>query len=117
MPTTELADVIGWAYVSVGNEFMADAQNKSGEESDKLWALAGEKYEAALKVKPDKHEALYNWSIVLTSLAKAKSGEEAARLLQLANEKLCAARALVPEIYPADDAMPETESTIVDSEE
>jgi hypothetical protein len=60
-PTNELADLIAWGYVSAGNAFDSEAQSKSGEEADRLWALAGEKYAAALKIQPDKFVALYNW--------------------------------------------------------
>ena len=86
-PTSELADLIGWAYVSVGNEFLAEAQNKNGEEADRLWAQAGEKYEAALKIDPDKHEAFYNWANTVAAQAQTKSGAEANELWALAGEK------------------------------
>ncbi|HKY28293.1 MAG TPA: hypothetical protein VJM12_10135, partial [Pyrinomonadaceae bacterium] len=73
-PTTELADVIAWGYVSAGNEAISEVDTKSGEEADRLWAQAGEKYEAALKIKPDKDDALYNWGIALAKQARTKSG-------------------------------------------
>jgi cytochrome c-type biogenesis protein CcmH/NrfG len=100
-PTSELADLIAWAYVSVGNELMAEAQNNYGEESDKLWALVGEKYEAALRIQPDKHEALYNWANALKRQARSKSGEEADRLWALAWEKYEAALQIKPDYHEA----------------
>jgi hypothetical protein len=48
------------------------ARTKTGEEADRLWVLAGEKYEEALKIKPDFYEALYNCSIALEALAKQR---------------------------------------------
>lgn len=62
-----------------------------------MFAQSYEKYEASLKIKPDKHEAFYNWGIALSDQAKTKSGEEAGRLNALAEEKFEAARLLDPE--------------------
>jgi Flp pilus assembly protein TadD len=36
------------------------AQAKSGAEADALFKLAGEKYEQALRIKPDDREAMFN---------------------------------------------------------
>lgn len=105
MWTPELADLIAWAHVLVGNEYITKAQSKRGEEADRLWALAEEKYEAALKIEPDMHEALYNWGLALQSQTKTKRGKKATQLLQLAKEKISAARALAPELYPADEEL------------
>ncbi len=63
-PTAELGDAISWGHISLGNELATEAETKTGEEADHLWALAGEKFAAALAIKPDKHEALYNWGAV-----------------------------------------------------
>ncbi len=89
--TTELADVIALGYVSAGNEALSEARTKSGEEASRLLAQAVEKYEAALRIKPDKHEALNNWGNALVEKARTKTGEEAARLLAQAVEKYEAA--------------------------
>ena len=96
-PTSELGDLIAWGYVSAGNEFVLAARNESGEEADRLWGLAGEKYEAALKIKPDQHAALNNWGIALAEQARTKSGEEADRLWGLAGEKYEAALKIKPD--------------------
>jgi len=64
-----------------------------------LFALAYEKYQAALEIKPDKHEALYNWGAALYEQAKAKVGEEADRLFALAYEKYQAALKIKPDLH------------------
>ena len=68
-----------------------------------MWAMADKKYEAALKIKPDDHEAFYNWSLALAAQAETKSGKQAKRFRQLADEKLSAARTLAPELYAIND--------------
>ena len=83
----ELAGPLSWAYLMQGNALSAQAKTKSGEEADRLFALAGEKSQAALQIKPDMHEALNNWGTALSAQARTKSGEEADRLFALAGEK------------------------------
>src|ERR1044072_5060275 len=99
--TDDLADVIAWGYVSAGNESVAKAQSQSGTEADRLWKLAGEKYEAALKINPEKSEAFYNWGSALDDQARTKSGEEADRLWALASEKDDAALRIKPDYHEA----------------
>src|SRR5260370_15407648 len=96
-PTAELGDAISWGHISLGNELATEAETKTGEEADHLWALAGEKFAAALAIKPDKHEALYNWGSSLSRQARIKTGEEADRLWALAGEKFAAALAIKPD--------------------
>ncbi len=72
-----------------------------GEEADRLFELAEEKYEAALRIKPDKHEALYNWGNALFAQGKQKLGEEADRLFTLAGEKYEAALRIKPDMHEA----------------
>ena len=50
--------------------------------ADRLFKQAGEKFAAALKIRPDDHEALYNWGNALTAQARTKTGEEADRLFE-----------------------------------
>lgn len=64
------------------------AKTKAGDEADRLFRLAGEKYEAALRLKPDSHEALSNWGAALFAQAKTKAGDEAALLFAHAGERL-----------------------------
>ena len=49
---------------------------------------AFEKYQKAIEIKPDDHQAFYNWGANLSHLAKSKTGEEAQALYQQAFEKL-----------------------------
>ncbi len=100
-PTPELAHSLTWAYVSQGNTLGKQARTKTGEEADRLYALAGEKFQAALAIKPDMHEALNNWGVALTNQARTKTGEEADRLYALAGEKFQAALAIKPEMHEA----------------
>ena len=53
------------------------AGTKSGDEADRLYTLADEKYEAALTIRPDDHEALNGWGTALADWARTKSGDEA----------------------------------------
>ena len=96
---TRLADTVSWAYVTQGNALSDQAKTKSGPEADGLYVLAGEKYAAALAIKPDKHEALNNWGNALSAQAKTKSGPEADGLYALAGEKYAAALAIKPDMH------------------
>ncbi|MBA7597835.1 MAG: hypothetical protein GH143_02410 [Calditrichaeota bacterium] len=92
-----LADLIGWAYVMQGNAFISKVEPKTGKEADLLFSRAGKKYKAALKIKPDKYEALYNWGLALNFQAKQKTDEEADLLLTQASEKYEAALKIKPD--------------------
>ena len=61
---------------------------KDADEADALCALAGEKFAAALEIKPDDQVALNTWGIALSDQAKSKDGDEADALFALAAEKL-----------------------------
>ncbi len=97
----ELVDSVSWAYVMQGNELKAQAQRQQGEEVDQLFAQAGEKYAAALAIKPDKHEALNNWGSALGMQAERQQGEEADQLLAQAGEKFAAALEIKPDMHEA----------------
>ena len=99
--TTELRDLVAWGYVSAGNQAAREARTKSEVEADQLWQQAGEKYEAALKIKPKDHQALYNWGAVLGEQAKLKSGEEANRLWVQVGEKCQAALEIRSDLHKA----------------
>ena len=86
---------IAWAYVSQGNELSRLANLKQDET---LFWRAFEKYEAALKIKPEMHEALNNWGAALTDLAKLKQNEV---LFQQAFEKYEAALKIKPDDHIA----------------
>ncbi len=95
--TEELKDSAAWAYIGQGNEFFKQARTKSGEEADRLFSQAGEKFQQALAIKPDKHESLHNWGVALTNQARTRSGEEADRLFSQAGEKFQQALAIKPD--------------------
>ena len=94
-------DVIAWSHIEQGTALSAQAKTKSGEAADALFAAAGEKYAAALAIKPDMHEALNNWGNALSDQAKTKSGEAADALFAAAGEKCAAALAIKPDMHEA----------------
>ena len=95
------SDLRAWAYVSWGLSLFGQARRKKGEEADRLFALAGAKYEAALAIKPDMHDALNNWGGALLEQARRKTGNEADRLFALAGAKYEAALAAQPDMHEA----------------
>jgi hypothetical protein len=56
----EISLPLMWAYLMKGTRLSAQAETKTGEERDRLFAQAAEKYEAALKIRPDMAWALSN---------------------------------------------------------
>ena len=99
--TPALVKLASWAYLMRGNALSAQAKTKTGKEVNRLFVLAGKKYQAALKIKPDTHEALYNWGNVLYYQAGTKTGDEADRLFVLAGEKYQAAIKIKPDKHEA----------------
>ena len=97
----ELADPLSWAYVMLGNTLGEQAKTKSGAEAGQLFAEAGQKYQAALAIKPDMDEALNNWGNTLGEQAKTKSGAEAGQLFAEAGQKYQAALAIKPDMDEA----------------
>ncbi len=82
-----LKDMIAWSYIMLGNELYDHAKTKSGDEADRLFLAAIEKYNAAFDSKPSFHVALNNWGAALDALAKTKSGDEAEKLFLAAIDK------------------------------
>jgi len=72
------------------------ALRKEGAEADRLFGEAGERYGAALAIKPDKHEALNNWGNALSDWALRKEGAEADRLSGRRGRKLLRAEEIGP---------------------
>ncbi len=91
-----LVENVAWAFILQANQLSAQAETKSGEDADKLFAQSGEKYAAALKIKPDSHEALNNWGATLFDQAKTKSGDDADKLFAQAGETLSICESLMP---------------------
>jgi Tfp pilus assembly protein PilF/putative intracellular protease/amidase len=94
-------NLVAWAAVMWGNALFDQAGLKRGEEAEIFFAQAGEKYAAALTIKSDMHEVLYNWANVFLEQAKLKQGEEAEALFAQAEEKYGAALAIKPDKYDA----------------
>jgi Tfp pilus assembly protein PilF len=92
--SAELGHVLSIAYVLRGNQFLDRAKATAGPEADALFGAARGEYEAALQVKPDRHEALHNWGNALLDQAKRTTGPEAEQLFAEAEQKYRAALAL-----------------------
>ena len=95
-PTEEFAELLSWAYLMQGNALLSQARTKTGDEADRLFALAAEKFQAALAIKPDMHEALNNWGSALSDQARTKTGDEFDATLDAAKQKLLQAEAIKP---------------------
>lgn len=83
----QLIEPLAWANILLGDALTIQMRAETGEKADNLLARAGEKYQFALNIKPNKLEAFYNWGVALMNLAKTKTGEEADDLLTQAKEK------------------------------
>ncbi len=96
-----LIEVVSRAWLMQGNVISKQATQKTGPEAVELFAAAGEKYAAALAIKPDFHEAHNNWGLALSNQALQKSGSEADLLFDEAGEKYAAALAIKPDYHTA----------------
>ncbi len=95
------ADLLSRAYVMKGNALMEEELPKRGALSGPLFKQAGENYAAALKIKPDHHEALNNWGRALKFQAFTKKEAAADRLFKKAYEKHAAALKIKPDYHDA----------------
>jgi len=86
-PSPELANALSIAYVMQGNQLLDSAKATTGDVSARLFAEAARMYEAALRIRPDREEALHNWGNLLLDLAKAATGQEADELFAEAETK------------------------------
>jgi len=91
-----LQEPLAWAYVMQGYVLSEQAETKTGAEADRLLVQAVEKYAEALRIKPDTHEALYNWGNALLKQAARKTGAEAHRLRRLASDKYSEVERIAP---------------------
>lgn len=98
----ELAEPIAWALVMQGNELYLEATKAADDEAaHRLFLEAGEKYQAALELKPDFSEALFNWGSALYDEAETKKGEAALELYREAGGRFERALAINPEFHEA----------------
>ena len=79
----EANEYLAFALNNGGNALLNLAKMKEGKEAEDLLKQSIEKYEGALKIKPDYHEALDNWGSALLDLAKIKEGKEAEDLISI----------------------------------
>ncbi len=94
-------NLLAWAAVQVGNAHADQASEKHGDDAYALFAQAGEKYAAALAIKPDMHEALNNWGNIITEKVNTKRRDVADALFAQACEKYDAALAIRPDYHEA----------------
>ena len=85
-------DLLSWAYITEASKLIDDSQDP------KRYEQAFEKYEQAVAIKPDKHEALYNWGVALGALAKLT---DEPKLYKQACEKYEQAVAIKPDKHEA----------------
>ncbi|MGZ5456893.1 MAG: TPR end-of-group domain-containing protein [Thermoanaerobaculia bacterium] len=101
-PSEELRTAAAWALVAQADQLWQGASAQPARDTrDTRWESAYAKYAEALQIKPDMHEALYNWGNALWDQAKTKTGGEADASWQAAGEKYAAALAIKPDKHEA----------------
>ena len=93
------ADSEVWRHIEEANELSDKATETEGKAADQLFEQAYSKYDAALKLEPELHDALFNWASALIEQAATKTGEEADGLYVKAYEKYEAALRLEPDDF------------------
>jgi len=97
----EFYDLLSSYYYSWGLALSNLSKGKEGEAAEALYLQEAEKYEKAIEIKSDFHEAYYNWGFALAELAKNKEGEEAETLYLQAFEKYKKAVEIKPDKHKA----------------
>jgi tetratricopeptide (TPR) repeat protein len=97
----DLTRLMAAIYNKWGVELMDPAKDKHGHTTEALFREAIQKFEHALKIKPDLHETFYNWGTALTGIAKTKAGYEAETLYREACEKFARALEIKPDKHEA----------------
>ena len=102
-PSDELRDLAASAYTWQGADIaIAARQVKDAGEARVGFERAIKKYAAAVNVKPDFHEALYNWGVALAAIAeRTEDAEEARATFERAIEKYAAAVDVKPDFHEA----------------
>ncbi|MBI4719541.1 MAG: SIR2 family protein [Planctomycetes bacterium] len=92
-----------WLPTAEGNILVQQAKLKGDTpDADRLFGEAGAKYAEALRIKPDTHEALYNWGNALSEQAKLKGNTpDADRLFAEAGAKYAQALRIKPDKHGA----------------
>jgi Tfp pilus assembly protein PilF/NAD-dependent SIR2 family protein deacetylase len=97
----EFLDIEAWAFIGQGIHFSNLAKTQSGAKQQATFKLADDKYQQAIKVKPDRHEAFYNWGITLADLAQTQRGAKQQATFKLAGDKYQQAIKIKPDKYQA----------------
>jgi hypothetical protein len=106
-PSEEDQDLVSWAYIGLGVGFDKQARalvQQDAKAAQDAWQAAGEKFAEALRIKPDMHEALFNWGISLAQQARAlvqQDAKAAQDVWQAAGEKYAEALRIKPDKYDA----------------
>ena len=85
------------ALYNWGVALAEQARDKEGEEADRLRSQAFEKFEKALAIEPEQHNAFNNWGVALDDQARSKKGKAADKLWSRAYEKFERAHAIQPD--------------------
>ena len=85
------------SLVSSADVLAEQATAKGGIESDRLFALAQVKYEAAFRLSPDSYWLMNNWARALCEQARTKTGKKSDTLFKKSLEKYKKAFHLNPE--------------------
>ena len=101
IPDENLQSLLSGLYSDWGNYLGNLAETKEGKEAEELYHQAFEKYQKAIEIKPDYHEAYNNWGTDLGNLAKTKEGKEAEELYHQSFEKYQKAIEIKPDKHEA----------------
>jgi tetratricopeptide (TPR) repeat protein len=82
-----LYELLAGLYSDWGAYLAALAKTKDGDEAEALFKQVFDKYQQAVKINPDNHNAFNNWANGLAALATTKDGDEAESLFQQAFDK------------------------------
>ncbi len=86
-PSPQLGELMGWAWMSKGKSSFDQAESKTGDVRYEGFQDAGEKFELALGIHSNLHQARRLWARALLEQAKLKTGDEARDLYAQAEEK------------------------------
>ncbi len=90
-----------WAYTSKGITLARQADELQGNQRADKFTEARKKFAQALKIKPDIHEALYNWGVSLLKEANGLQREPRLAKLAKAGEKFSQALKIKPNYHQA----------------
>jgi NAD-dependent SIR2 family protein deacetylase len=97
----KLSETEAWAYIVQGNTLDDLSQTQSSAKQQDTFKLAGDKFQQATQIKPDKHEAIINWGIALNYLARTQSIAKQQATFKLAGEKYQQAIKIKPDMHEA----------------